>query len=251
MCYKALLLLEFLIKHGPMRVAQDAQSGMGVLDRLTHFQYKDPNGRDHGQNVRHRASEIKSLITDRETLRAEREKAKANRTKYTGVSGDDMRAGVTSFGGGGYGNRPRGSAGLSTDRPNLVSTVSSWAPSLEPSGGRHSSLASTSFNNQPEDTRLSFSSQRSLQAGESADLGAIGDSSHVIMRRGGSNGAPLQAVNEDEAVAATRARIEALKVSSSSSGDHHHRGVSEGEIIMTGMNERSLELCISLCIVLT
>ncbi|RMZ57716.1 hypothetical protein APUTEX25_001916 [Auxenochlorella protothecoides] len=61
MCYKALLLLEFLIKHGPTQVVRDVESSGGVLDRLTRFQFKDPNGKDHGQNVRHRAGEIVAL----------------------------------------------------------------------------------------------------------------------------------------------------------------------------------------------
>lgn len=48
MCYKALLLLEHLIKHGPGKIIGDVQSSAGVLDRLQHFQYKDANLRDHG-----------------------------------------------------------------------------------------------------------------------------------------------------------------------------------------------------------
>lgn len=48
MCYKALLLLEHLIKHGPGKIIGDVQSSAGVLDRLQHFQYKDANLKDHG-----------------------------------------------------------------------------------------------------------------------------------------------------------------------------------------------------------
>lgn len=48
MCYKALLLLEHLIKHGPGKIVGDVQSSAGVLDRLQHFQYKDANLKDHG-----------------------------------------------------------------------------------------------------------------------------------------------------------------------------------------------------------
>lgn len=225
MCYKALLLLEFLIKHGPARIAQDVQSSQGVLERLTRFQFKDPNGRDHGQNVRHRAAEIRTLIGDPEALRVEREKARANRQKYTGVSADDMRSGVRSFGGGGYGNSnaARPSSGLSSERPNIVAGASSWVPTLEPAGGRHSTLAGTSFNREPESTAMSFSSQPSLRG---SDAGDLADSSHVIMRRGGrAEPAPLRSVSEDEALAATRARIEALRVS----GDQAARLPTEGK----------------------
>ena len=47
MCYKALLLLEFLVKQGPAKVADDVAASMSVLDRLQRFEYKDPNGKDH------------------------------------------------------------------------------------------------------------------------------------------------------------------------------------------------------------
>lgn len=47
MCYKALLLLEFLVKQGPAKVADDVAASASVLDRLTRFQYKDANGKDH------------------------------------------------------------------------------------------------------------------------------------------------------------------------------------------------------------
>jgi len=48
MCYKALLLLEHLIKHGPGKIVGDVQSSASVLDRLSNFQYKDANLKDHG-----------------------------------------------------------------------------------------------------------------------------------------------------------------------------------------------------------
>lgn len=49
MCYKALLLLEHLIKHGPSKIVSDVQSSASVLDRLQNFEYKDPNMKDHGE----------------------------------------------------------------------------------------------------------------------------------------------------------------------------------------------------------
>lgn len=120
-CYKALLLLEHLIKHGPPKIVQDVQSSMSVLERLQHFQYKDPNGRDHGANVRHRAKELIDLVSSADRIQQEREKAKANRSKYRGASGDDMRVGgfgstsTTSYGGGS--NTTTANSSLSTRRP--------------------------------------------------------------------------------------------------------------------------------------
>ncbi|KAK9795194.1 hypothetical protein WJX73_002511 [Symbiochloris irregularis] len=97
--YKSLLLLEYMAKHGPQKIVDELVSNVNVIEKLQTFQYKDKNGRDWGLNVRQRAKEITALVGDAERMRAERAKAKANETKYTGVSSDDMRG---SGGGGGF-----------------------------------------------------------------------------------------------------------------------------------------------------
>ncbi|KIJ54517.1 hypothetical protein M422DRAFT_24460 [Sphaerobolus stellatus SS14] len=94
--YKALQLLEYLIKHGSERVVDDARSHLSTVKMLRNFHYIDEKGKDQGINVRNRASEIASLLMDLDRVRGERRKAKANRTKYTGVGSD-------GFGGGGSG----------------------------------------------------------------------------------------------------------------------------------------------------
>mmetsp|Transcript_6694 Transcript_6694/g.13298 ORF Transcript_6694/g.13298 Transcript_6694/m.13298 type:complete len:445 (-) Transcript_6694:87-1421(-) len=98
MCYKALLLLEYLIKHGPKKVALDVANSSSVLNSLKHFEYKDANGKDHGVNIRHRATEISELVENPHRLEEERQKAAENKAKYTGVSASQMRAGATGFG---------------------------------------------------------------------------------------------------------------------------------------------------------
>lgn len=47
---------------------------MVVIEKLTNFQYKDKNLRDHGENVRHRAKQLTELIMDPERVRSERKK---------------------------------------------------------------------------------------------------------------------------------------------------------------------------------
>lgn len=92
--YKALQLLEYLIKHGSERVIDDARSHLTLLKMLRQFQFIDQNGKDQGINVRNRAKELTELLSDVDRIRAERKKARANKSKYTGVEGG------TSFGGG-------------------------------------------------------------------------------------------------------------------------------------------------------
>ena len=47
---------------------------MGVIERLQSFQYKDAKGKDWGLNVRQRAKELCSLVTDPDRIRQERSK---------------------------------------------------------------------------------------------------------------------------------------------------------------------------------
>jgi epsin len=101
--YKALQLLEFLIKHGSERVIDDARSHLTLLKMLRQFHFIDQNGKDQGVNVRHRAKELAELLGDVERIRSERKKARANKQKYTGVEGGP------GFGGGG--GMSSGSAG--------------------------------------------------------------------------------------------------------------------------------------------
>jgi len=85
--YKALQLLEYLIKHGSERVIDDARSHLTLLKMLRQFHFIDQNGKDQGVNVRHRAKELAELLGDVERIRAERKKARSNKQKYTGVEG--------------------------------------------------------------------------------------------------------------------------------------------------------------------
>ncbi|RKP00489.1 hypothetical protein CXG81DRAFT_13176, partial [Caulochytrium protostelioides] len=83
--YKALQLLEFLIKNGSERVVDTAQSQLYILRSLRNFHYIDEKGKDQGINVRNRSSEIVTLLGSTDMIRDERKKAKQNRDKYQGV----------------------------------------------------------------------------------------------------------------------------------------------------------------------
>ncbi|EDN07982.1 epsin N-terminal homology-containing protein [Histoplasma capsulatum] len=95
--YKALQLLEFLVKNGSERVIDDARSHVSLLRMLRQFHYVDQNGKDQGINVRNRAQELAKLLSDVDAIRAERKKARANRNKFGGIEGG---MGLSSFGSG-------------------------------------------------------------------------------------------------------------------------------------------------------
>ena len=117
--YKALQLLEFLIKNGSERVIDDARSHLTLLKMLRQFHFIDANGKDQGLNVRNRAKELADLLSDVDRIRAERKKSKTTRNKYTGVEGGAGLggSGFSSGGGsryGGFGSET-GGAGSSAE----------------------------------------------------------------------------------------------------------------------------------------
>lgn len=109
--YKALQLLEFLIKHGSERVIDDARGHLPLLKMLRQFHFIDQNGKDQGINVRNRAKELAELLGDVERIRSERKKARATKNKYTGVEGGSSFGGGFSGSSGRYGGFGSESAG--------------------------------------------------------------------------------------------------------------------------------------------
>ncbi|KAJ3154365.1 Epsin-3, clathrin recruitment and traffic between the Golgi and endosome [Geranomyces variabilis] len=107
--YKALQLLDYLIKNGSERVIDSVREHIYELKAMRSFQYIDEKGKDQGINVRHRAKEIAELLSDNEKIKAERKRAKENRQKYTGMSSGGSSGsryggyGSESAYGGGYG----------------------------------------------------------------------------------------------------------------------------------------------------
>ncbi|KAI6866716.1 ENTH-domain-containing protein [Hortaea werneckii] len=107
--YKALQLMEFLVKNGSERVIDDARSHLSLLKMLKQFHYIDENGKDQGINVRNRSKELTDLLSDVDKIRAERKKAKATRNKYTGVEGGaGIGMGGSSSRYGGFGSESGG-----------------------------------------------------------------------------------------------------------------------------------------------
>ncbi|SAM86117.1 related to ENT3-cytoskeletal adaptor [Ustilago bromivora] len=98
--YKALQLLEYLVKHGSERVVDDARSHLATIKILRNFHYIDEKGKDQGINVRNRAKELADLLGDVDRIRQERRKARSNKTKYTGGgNGEFVPGSGTRYGG--------------------------------------------------------------------------------------------------------------------------------------------------------
>ncbi|XP_056640177.1 epsin-2 isoform X2 [Diorhabda sublineata] len=72
--YKALVLLEYLIKTGSEKVGQQCKENIFAIQTLKDFQYLE-EGKDQGQNVREKAKQLVNLLKDDEKLKNERARA--------------------------------------------------------------------------------------------------------------------------------------------------------------------------------
>lgn len=84
--YKALTLLDYLIKTGSERVANECRENIYTIQTLRDFQYIDRDGRDQGVNVREKAKHLVALLRNEEKLKKERSQALKTKTRMTGVT---------------------------------------------------------------------------------------------------------------------------------------------------------------------
>jgi epsin len=91
--YKALVLLEYLIKTGSEKVAQQCRENIFAIQTLKDFQYIEEN-KDQGMNVREKSKLLVALLKDEEKLKNERTRALkakerfAQSMSYMGSSGN-------------------------------------------------------------------------------------------------------------------------------------------------------------------
>ncbi|GFR06158.1 epsin-2 [Trichonephila clavata] len=79
--YKALVLLDYLIKTGSEKVAQQCRENLFAIQTLKDFQYVE-EGKDQGVNVREKAKQLVALLKDDERLKAERNRALKARERF-------------------------------------------------------------------------------------------------------------------------------------------------------------------------
>lgn len=72
--YKALVLMEYLIKTGSEKVAMQCKENIFAIHTLKDFQYME-EGKDQGLNVREKAKQLVNLLKDDERLKNERARA--------------------------------------------------------------------------------------------------------------------------------------------------------------------------------
>ncbi|KAM8819495.1 epsin-2 isoform 2-T2 [Rhynchonycteris naso] len=108
--YKALTLLDYLVKTGSERVAHQCRENIFAVQTLRDFQYIDRDGKDQGINVREKSKQLVALLKDEERLKAERVQALKTKERMAQVA-TGMGSNQITFG--------RGSS-----QPNLSTTYS-------------------------------------------------------------------------------------------------------------------------------
>lgn len=119
--YKALVVLEYLIKTGSDKVAQQCIENIFAIQTLKDFQYIEEN-KDHGLNIREKSKKLVSLLKDSEKLQAERAraiKAKSRLAESMSSVGKHSIGSLTSSGG-----SSGDTAGSSSNNGNSVSSSS-------------------------------------------------------------------------------------------------------------------------------
>lgn len=84
--YKALTLLDYLIKTGSERVAQQCRENIFAIQTLKDFQYIDRDGKDQGINVREKSKQLVALLKDEERLKSERVQALKTKERMAQVA---------------------------------------------------------------------------------------------------------------------------------------------------------------------
>ncbi|KAI1885832.1 hypothetical protein AGOR_G00207840 [Albula goreensis] len=107
--YKAMTLMEYLIKTGSERVAQQCRENIYAVQTLKDFQYIDRDGKDQGVNVREKAKQLVTLLKDEERLRVERIHALKTKEKMAQTTSASSAPSGAGLGGGGLGSHTQGS----------------------------------------------------------------------------------------------------------------------------------------------
>lgn len=91
--YKALLLLEHLLTHGPRSVALEFQKDRAVIRQMTTFQHVDEKGFNWGATVKGKSDRVLRLLERGPFLEEERERARKVARQISGFGSFNLRTG--------------------------------------------------------------------------------------------------------------------------------------------------------------
>ena len=89
-------MLDFLIKNGVERIIEETRDHLYKIRPLQEFNFYE-NGVDRGSGVREKSKQLIELLSSNENIRDEREKARALRSKFVGISNGGRGAHMGSY----------------------------------------------------------------------------------------------------------------------------------------------------------
>lgn len=144
--YKALTLLDYLIKTGSERVVVQCKENIFAIQTLKDFQYIDKDGKDQGINVREKSKQLVILLKDEDRLKAERSQALKTKERMAQVSTGSSQVGF----------------GRGSSQPNL-STYSEEYGRSEGSPASYHGSTSPATGSELEQARPQTSGEEQLQ----------------------------------------------------------------------------------------
>ncbi|XP_074552323.1 epsin-2 isoform X2 [Halichoeres trimaculatus] len=188
--YKALTLLDYLIKTGSERVALQCKENIFAIQTLKDFQYIDRDGKDQGINVREKSKQLVVLLKDEDRLKGERSQALKTKERMAQVS-----TGSSQMGFGRGSSQPNLSTSYSEEYGRSEGSPASYHGSTSPNAGSELEQARPQTSGE-EELQLQLALAMSREAAEQEERIRRGDDLRLQMaleesKKGGSDSAKL------------------------------------------------------------
>ncbi|KAF5889010.1 epsin-2 isoform X1, partial [Clarias magur] len=174
--YKALTLLDYLIKTGSERVALQCKENIFAIQTLKDFQYVDRDGKDQGINVREKSKQLVVLLKDDDRLKGERSQALKTKERMAQVA--------TSVGGSGHQIGHQIGFGRGSSQPNLSTSYSEEYGRSEGSPASYHGSTSPNASSELEQARPQTSGEEELQLQLALAMSREAAEQEERMRRG-------------------------------------------------------------------
>ncbi|XP_047215783.1 epsin-2-like [Girardinichthys multiradiatus] len=173
--YKALMLLDYLIKTGSERVALQCKENIFAIQTLKDFQYVDKDGKDQGINVREKSKQLVVLLKDEKRLKGERSQALKTKERMAQVS-----TGSTPMGFGRGSSQPNLSTSYSEEYGRSEGSPASYHGSTSPNAGSELEQARPQTSGE-EELQLQLALAMSREAAEQEERLRRGDDLRLQM----------------------------------------------------------------------
>ncbi|XP_071247049.1 epsin-2 isoform X2 [Salvelinus alpinus] len=176
--YKALTLLDYLIKTGSERVALQCKENIFAIQTLKDFQYIDRDGKDQGINVREKSKQLVVLLKDEERLKGERCQALKTKERMAQVTTTGAVTPGQGFGRGS--SQPNLSTSYSEEYGKSEGSPASYHGSTSPVPGSELEQARPQTSGE-EELQLQLALAMSREAAEQEDRMRRGDDLRLQM----------------------------------------------------------------------